>query len=245
MFFNITTASALLEITWIVFVWVAKSTHVIPLPSLTLAAFVHPFGASAAAPNPPGLSTGNLYADAAPPPPVERRPVAPVSLFGELITPVRQEAQRRREERLKHDPASAARVDPRLNQNRINFLLFGYGETYEPPFGPDFKGSINIFSLDPLAMSVDSITLNHDIRAPEIERYRQTTDRILGPSKIQHAYAVGGFALMREVVEDATGLAVDFQMVVHDGVIKRAVDELLGGLNLDVPFDFDAMPIYW
>ena len=161
----------------------------------------------------------------------------------DLIAPFAAQALARREQRAAADPAYTQRIDPALNQGRINFLLFGYGETYEPPFEPDFKGSINIFSLDTATLNVSTITLNHDIRAPEVERYRQDTDRKQGPTRIDQSYPVGGFDIMRLAVEDATGLSVDYQLVVNDEVIKDAVDELFGGLPVDVPFEFEAMPI--
>jgi LytR_cpsA_psr family len=161
----------------------------------------------------------------------------------DLIAPFADEALRRREQRAAADPTYAHRIDPVLNQGRINFLLFGYGETYEPPYAPDFKGSINIFSLDTRTLNVSSITLNHDIRAPEVERFRQSTDRKQGPTRIDQSYPVGGFDIMRLAAEDATGLAVDYQLVINDGVIKDAVNEVFGGLDVNVPFEFDAMPI--
>ena len=161
----------------------------------------------------------------------------------DLIAPFAEDALRRREQRAAADPSYAQRIDPTLNQGRINFLLFGYGETYEPPYVPDFKGSINIFSLEIRTLNVSSITLNHDIRAPEVERFRQSTDRKQGPTRIDQSYPVGGFDIMRLAAEDATGLAVDYQLVINDGVIKDAVDELFGGLDVNVPFEFDAMPI--
>ncbi|MEP7200871.1 MAG: LCP family protein, partial [Chloroflexota bacterium] len=163
----------------------------------------------------------------------------------DLLAPFVAEAQRRRAERWANDPTFAARMDPVLNRERINFLFFGYGETYEPPYGPDFKGSINIFSLDLRTHTIATVTLNHDIRAPEVERFRATTDGKRGPTKIDQAYPVGGFDVMRVAVEDATGLAIDFQLAMADGAILRAVDDLFGGIVVDVPFDFDALPIYF
>jgi hypothetical protein len=50
---------------------------------------------------------------------------------------------------------------------------------------------------------------------------------------------------MRKTVEDATGLSVDFQVAMDDSVLKRAVDELFGGITVQVPFAFDALPVYF
>src|SRR5574341_1156220 len=50
------------------------------------------------------------------------------SLFETLIKPLANEAQKRREDRAKKEPEYAKRVDKELNEGRINFLLYGYGE---------------------------------------------------------------------------------------------------------------------
>ncbi len=173
------------------------------------------------------------------PPTVETQP-ANSALVNELLAPLVNEAQQRREARVESEPQVAKRVDPALNDGRINFLFFGYGDTYEPPEPVHFKGSINLFSLDLRTLNISSITLNHDIRAPEVEHFQQTNI----PTKIHMAYPVGGFDLMRDTVEDATGLSVDFQLTMEDGVIARAVDDVFGALDVDSPFDLDARPIY-
>jgi hypothetical protein len=176
------------------------------------------------------------------PPSAEGKSVLP---FDELVAPLREEAARRRLERARVDPSYAQRVDAALNDGRINFLFFGYGETYEPPEAPHFKGSINIFSLDLRTLAIATITLNHDIRAPEVERFRTSNGDTSEPTKIHMAYPLGGFDLMGRTVEDATALSMDFQLAMEDGVIKRAVDEVFGGLKIDVPFELDARPIYF
>ncbi len=193
-------------------------------------------------PSAPGGATYlNLGAPCSPAATATVEEPAPVSAANTLLAPLAYEAQQRRAARAQSDPGYAARVDAALNQDRINFLVFGYGDTYEPPEPVHFKGSINIFSLDMRTQSVTTITLNHDIRAPEIERYAQSQT----PTKIHMALPVGGFELMRSTVEDATGLSVDFQLTMDDGVIKRAVDEVFGTLTIDSPFEFDARPIYF
>lgn len=170
----------------------------------------------------------------------------PPNLASELLKPLIAEAQRRRAERAAREPqAYARRVDKALNQNRINFLLFGYGTTYEPPLPPGYKGSIAIYSLDLRSLQISTVTLNHDIRAPEVERYSQSAGGGSAPTKLHFAYPTGGFDLMRLAVEDATGLSVDFQVVFQDALVKDVVDELLGGLVVDMPFAFDAAPIYF
>jgi hypothetical protein len=163
----------------------------------------------------------------------------------DLIAPFSAGSSRRRADRASADPDYAHRIDTALNQNRVNFLFFGYGETYEPPYPPGFKGSINVFSLDLSTLTISTVTLNHDIRAPEVERYRLLTDRIPGPTRIDQAYPIGGFDVMRLAVEDATALDIDYQVAMSDSVIRDTIDELFGSVSVDVPFEFDAMPIYF
>lgn len=55
------------------------------------------------------------------------------SLFDSLLRPFLYEAQKRREDRSRKDPEFIKRIDEGLNEGRVNFLLFGYGETHEPP----------------------------------------------------------------------------------------------------------------
>ncbi len=168
------------------------------------------------------------------------------SLFDLLIQPLANEAQRRRAERAKTDPEYSTRVDGELNAGRVNFLLFGYGETHEPPYTEKaIIGSHTILSYDLRTRQADIISLTHDIRAPEIER--ELTRR--GIKKIQavrmdQAYSVGGFKLMRLVLEDATGLAVDFQITFRDALIQGLVDAVFGGVTVDVPMEFYVHPFY-
>ncbi len=173
-----------------------------------------------------------------------RRQTVESDLFDDLIQPFKDVALARRAERARTDPTYALRVDPELNATRINFLLFGYGETYEPPHPPDIIGSITILSLDYSSRKFAQISLTHDARAPEIERYLAKRGIVTNPSKIDQTYKIGGFDLMREAVENATGLSIDFQVAVEDVVIMKLVDDVVGTINLDSPFALDTNPIY-
>jgi len=151
-----------------------------------------------------------------------------------------------RERRLDADHSYAKRVDEELNEGRINVLLYGYGESHEPPTNERVViGSVTIASIDAKTHEVDLVSLTHDIRAPEIERYlRKKGDYDGYPVKIDKAYPVGGFALMRKTLEDATGLAIDFQVAFADAVIARLVDKVIGPIEVEVPADFEANPFY-
>ena len=132
-----------------------------------------------------------------------------------------------------------------MNQGRINFLLFGHGETYEPPIAVDvIIGSLSILSYDLRTGRADIVSLTHDTRAPEIERFLAQRGEPSLAVKIDQAYSVGGFDLMRKTVEDATGLSTDFQIAFKDSLLINLVDDVLGGIEIDNPADFEVQSFY-
>ena len=169
----------------------------------------------------------------------------PATLVDTLINPFAGEAYRRRDERARRDSDYTRRVDQKLNQGRINFLLFGYGETHEPPIAVDVViGSLSIVSYDLRTGRADIVSLTHDTRAPEIERFLAQRGRQALPTKIDQAYSVGGFDLMRKTVEDATGLSIDFQIAFKDSLLLNLVDGVFGAIEIDNPADFKVQPFY-
>lgn len=167
-------------------------------------------------------------------------PQPPENLFNEVIKPFIDEALKRRAERAKNDPEYYNRVDKELNQNRINILLFGYGEEWtggnmdQPTFG-----SHSIFSINLKTGKIDLVSPTHDTRAPEIEQFLKKSGKEARPTRMDRAYDIGGYDLMREVLEDATGLSVDYQIRLEDTFIKYLVDNL-GGITVDIPFDVNT-----
>jgi hypothetical protein len=167
------------------------------------------------------------------------------SLFDTLLTPFVNEAKKRRADLVKSDPDYLKRVDPVLNEGRVNFLLFGYGESHEPPITEKaIIGSQTILSYDLRTRKIDIISFTHDIRAPEIEREMLKRGYKSPPIRIDQAYNVGGFKLMRQVLEDATGLSIDFQITFKDAVLQGLVDNVFQGVTVDVPESFDVHPFY-
>ncbi len=167
-------------------------------------------------------------------------------LFEHVAYFLLHDIQQRRAERAADDPTYWHRVDPTLNDGRVNVLLFGYGETHEPPVTERaFIGSYTLVSYEKATGEVDLVSLTHDIRAPEVEQALQATQSTpVGPIKIDQAYSVGGFPLMRKTIEDATGLAVDATVAFDDAAIAGFVDQVLGGLDVDVPAAFQTNPFY-
>ncbi|MGB8648510.1 MAG: LCP family protein [Anaerolineae bacterium] len=171
-------------------------------------------------------------------------PLSSQTLFARLLQPFAAEAQARRLQRARTDADYAHRVDAALATGRVNFLLFGYGETFEPPFTTAIIGSYTIVSVDTQTGQADLISLTHDVRAPEIERALAQRGQQVHAVKIDQAYSVGGFDLMRRTVEDATGLPIDFQISFKDVVIKDLVDSVFEQVPVEVPADFDTAPFY-
>ncbi len=167
------------------------------------------------------------------------------SLFDSLMVPLANEANRRRAEYAKSDPEHSRRVIRELNADRVNFLLYGYGETHEPPRTERaIIGSQTIVSYDLKARRADVISLTHDIRAPEIERELAKRGVKTRAVRIDQAYSVGGFKLMRLTLENATGLAIDYQVSFRDAALSNLIDGVFGGVEVDVPMAFDVHPFY-
>jgi hypothetical protein len=175
-----------------------------------------------------------------------RAPGANESNFERILKPFLHESQRARTDRAEADPKYWKRVDRQLNASRLNFLLFGYGETHEPPLTERaFIGSITIFSYDYRSQSIDLVSLTHDIRAPEIEHHLMAEgQQNVGPIKIDRAYHTGGFPLLRRTIEDATGLAIDYQIAFREEAIAGATDRVFGGIDVDVPLPFRVNAFY-
>jgi hypothetical protein len=168
------------------------------------------------------------------------------SQFERVLHPLLLEAKRRRAANAAEDPKYWTRLDPRLNATRLNFLLFGYGETHEPPLTERaFIGSLTIFSYDYATHQIDLVSLTHDIRAPEAERYLHDRGQPeVGPIKIDRVYSMGGFDLLRRTIEDASGLAIDFQLAFRESAIRGATDDVFGGLDVNVPLGFKVNGFY-
>ncbi len=170
-----------------------------------------------------------------------------LSLFDKLMEPFQAEAGKRRERRNGDDPEYASRIDIELNSRRLNFLLFGFGEFYGENHGEvSVIGSHTIFSYDLGRREVDVVSITHDARAPEIERFLSEQGEIgVRPIRIEQAYHLpgggqAGFDLQRKVLESATGLSVDFQLVFGDDAIVDLVDTVFGGIKVVSPRTFYA-----
>jgi len=211
-----------------------------PSPTVGLAAALGLSPTATATPAPPEATP-----TAAPAPSATGQPemgMGKKSPLEAFLEPLIKEAQARRRERRAGDPTGYdRRIDQRLNQDRVNVLLFGYGVTYESRDGA-IIGSHTVVSINTRTTTVDVVSLTHDVLAPEIERYHRARGEVMKGTKIDGAYATGGFDLQRLVVEDATGFSVDFQLNVDELFVKHLVDTSFGKIEVDNPQDFDALP---
>lgn len=175
------------------------------------------------------------------------------NLFTNLIAIFSEEAKKRRFERAQTDPEFSRRVEPELNENRVNFLLFSWGWTFEPPFVyPAVIGSQTIFSYDGKRRMVDLVSLTHDIRAPEIEKYLvdqgapQRRAILIWRAYFTPGGGEAGFNFMGQILERATGLAVDFQLAFEEDLLADFIKTCLGNkIRVKVPKSFRINPTYF
>lgn len=206
----------------------------------TLAAFVSLSGGSPVKSHDQPLETvpGYSVSDTVnPPEPVLDKPT---NLTESLMKPFLKEALKKRQERAKTDPEYNHRVDRELNENRINMLLFGYGEEHGQTY-EDYGGHMSILSYDLKSGKISAIHLSRDTLVPELKEYPVSTGSVSKAPVLRNVYKAGGFDLMRKTAERATQLAVDFQLVVKDTVIRDAISKLAdGNLELNVHQEHDV-----
>lgn len=185
-----------------------------------------------------GAAVDRLIAFSSEPGP--KPPEQPVNLFNEVVRPFIDEAMKKRAERARTDPEFYHRIDQELNYNRINLLLFGYseehGESYE-----EYGGVPTILSYNLTTGQIGVVHLSRDIRVPELERLDPKGS--IDSQRVRSIFKKGGFDQMRTISEDITGLAIDYQIVLKDAVVRDAIRDLAdGSLNLDIPKDHHTGP---
>jgi hypothetical protein len=157
-------------------------------------------------------------------------------MFDEFIRPLAEVAAARRAQRAGQDPQFEHRIDQALNARRINVALLGYGEEHEQTY-TDMGVSVTIVSLNLDTWDMASISLSRDIRAPELED-QSAHEPPRWPVTLRAGYKARGFDGMRDILEDATGLAIDFQLVMKDVFLRNYLNDLGGPVQLVVPKDF-------
>jgi len=159
-------------------------------------------------------------------------------LFAEYLKPFRAEAQRRRAQLSVTDGSYARRVDGQLNAGRVNFAVFGMGESTTNTY-KEREVSIMLVSIDE-NNQMYTVSLSRDIRVPELE---QRTEGIGRDSRdMRNVYAQLGFDGARQVIEEATGLSVNYVVVVKDIFLYNYINELSGPITIEVLKEHQTTP---
>lgn len=175
----------------------------------------------------------------------EDSPKPPENLFNEFIKPFIEEAMLRRKTWAESDPEYHHMIDKELNENRLNIVVFGYGEEHGESY-EDYGGAPSVFSLDFKTGKIAIVHFSRDIRAPDLERLLPEGQR--KPLTIRDVYRVGGkgkggFNQMRYLIGRASGLVADYQLVMKDLVLRDVIAQFAdGNLEIDVPKDHDTGP---
>jgi hypothetical protein len=157
-------------------------------------------------------------------------------LFDQFLQPLVEDATRRRATLAKQDPQYADRVDQTLNQRRINVALLGYGEEHDQDYA-DMGVSVTVLSINLDTWDIASISLSRDIRAPELED-QSVRSPPRWPVTLRAAFRMRGFAGVRNILEDATGLSIDYQVLMKDVFLRNYLNDVSGPVELIVPQDF-------
>jgi hypothetical protein len=159
-------------------------------------------------------------------------------LFDQFVQPFVDEAARKRARQAADDAGYAHRVDQDLNTGRLNIALLGYGEEHDQVYD-DMGVSVTILSLNLATWDMASISLSRDIRVPELED-QSVHEPPRWPLTLRAAYKARGFDGIRAILEDATGLAIDFQVVMKDVFVRNYLNDVNGPVELVVPKDFQT-----
>lgn len=165
------------------------------------------------------------------------------TMFDVFLSPIRKAAEKRR-------AAERSEVDPELARLGINWLLAVCGIDHEPPMVEKIVICSNSLFVIRNDGRIDTITFTHDTRFPE----QEIEEGILGKeNSARRSDAIwlrrktnrDGVRVLREGYQNATGLPIDFIVVIqNDTAIKDLVDKAFGKIKVNVPVGFIAHPVY-
>lgn len=133
----------------------------------------------------------------------------------------------------------------------MNILVFGNGETYEPPalVRPGVKiGSFSVYSfyLNPNGKTdVDVVSISHDFHDIPVARLAFKSQDVINPdTRLSRTLELGGMKLMTQEIEKATGFEVDYAVAIPDMEIAYAIDILFHGVDIAPKTTVDTFPYY-
>lgn len=116
---------------------------------------------------------------------------------------------------------------PTNDTERINVLLMGLDTREDDLTGR--ADTLMVFSFNQATGQVDMVSIPRDFYTEIIGKGKK--------DKINHAYAFGGEEMTIDTVENLLGIEIDHHVVFNFQGFKRVIDAL-GGIEVDVPFDF-------
>lgn len=164
--------------------------------------------------------------------------------FKELLKPLIEKAHKRRANRAqKEGPEYYHRVDKELNTDLINFGLSAWSQG---------RGeSITVLSYNIKTGKITTISCTRETVTPEVIRFNQKKDPnrkdtySRGFGSNMFLYNTGGFDLMRQVIEDETGLSADFQLYMDEMALNDFIQNVVGTVDIEVKKDFKLIDQDW
>ncbi|MTH55046.1 LytR family transcriptional regulator [Bacillus mangrovi] len=114
-----------------------------------------------------------------------------------------------------------------LAKDPVSILIMGV-EDYSTGGKGGRSDTLIVMTLNPKEKSMKMLSIPRDTLV-DVEGH--------GETKITHAYSYGGKELTVQTVEDFLDIPIDYYATVNFEAFKKVIDEL-GGVEVDVPFDF-------
>lgn len=121
-----------------------------------------------------------------------------------------------------------------ISSDPFSVLLLGI-EDYSDEHDQGRSDTIMVATFNPSLQTMKLVSIPRDTLV-EIPDHKD--------NKINHSYAYGGKELVIETVEDFLDIPIDYYVTVNFDGFKNIVD-ILGGVTVDVPFDFDDINNKW
>ncbi|MBM7714965.1 LCP family protein required for cell wall assembly [Bacillus thermophilus] len=151
---------------------------------------------------------------------------APLTYGGYLFFTIKNAAGKSYTE-LEREKSEYRIEDVKLGKDPVSILLIGVEDYLED--GPGRSDALLLVTLNPETKEVATLSIPRDTRT-----YIKTEGK---KDKINHAYAFGGVQATIQAVEDLFELPVDYYVETNIKGFQDIVNEL-GGITVDVPFDF-------
>lgn len=172
------------------------------------------------------------------------------TVFARILRQLAAASEKVDKEKQIREPGPGNEIDKELSEGLFVAGVMGCGPNHEPPYEYFMACSPSLFVYNTNSSELVEYDITHDTRNPLVEK--RLAERNLLPKRdfakrIDQAWLdpnVGGFDLVRQSFQEMTGARVSVRVVLNDIVIKRYVDEVLGGVIVDMPWTMKAHAIY-